>query len=122
MEAVSVVRLSLSVEIFRILVYFVQSDLICFSNSVTFSYLKIHFILFQVYLSLCCASIAAAVAAAAYLHPLWKIVGHLITFVCLGCSIWHLCVPSKEEVHPRELSSKLPFFYLLFLIGIVKLQ
>ncbi|KAK4802136.1 hypothetical protein SAY86_000339 [Trapa natans] len=49
----------------------------------------------QVYLSLCCALVAAATGS--YLHLLWNIGGFLTTVACLGCMIWLLSTPPYEE-------------------------
>lgn len=49
----------------------------------------------QVYLSLCCALIAAA--AGAYLHILWNIGGFLTTLASLGSIFWLLSVPPYNE-------------------------
>ncbi|KAK4742042.1 hypothetical protein SAY87_000043 [Trapa incisa] len=49
----------------------------------------------QVYLSLCCALVAAATGA--YLHLLWNIGGFLTTVACLGCTIWLLSTPPYDE-------------------------
>ncbi|CAA3023005.1 bax inhibitor 1-like [Olea europaea subsp. europaea] len=49
----------------------------------------------QVYLSLCCALIAAAVGA--YIHILWNIGGLLTTLASVGSIFWLLSVPPYEE-------------------------
>ncbi|EEF30605.1 bax inhibitor 1 [Ricinus communis] len=49
----------------------------------------------QVYLTLCCALVAAA--AGAYLHILWNIGGLLTTFACIGCMAWLLSLPPYQE-------------------------
>ncbi|KAH7834791.1 hypothetical protein Vadar_019759 [Vaccinium darrowii] len=49
----------------------------------------------QVYLSLCCALIAAAVGS--YLHILWNIGGLLTTLACMGSIVWLLSTPPYEE-------------------------
>lgn len=72
-------------------------------------------ILFQVYVSLCCAYIAAETAA--YLHHLGKIAVLLTSFICLGCLAWLFYTPSYEKVHPKELSSELCFLLIIFSLG-----
>lgn len=49
----------------------------------------------QVYLSLCCALISAAVGS--YLHILWNIGGLLTTLACMGSIVWLLSTPPYEE-------------------------
>ncbi|XP_010531677.1 PREDICTED: bax inhibitor 1 isoform X4 [Tarenaya hassleriana] len=49
----------------------------------------------QVYLTLCCALVAAAIGA--YLHLLWNVGGLLTMFGCLGSMIWLLSTPPFEE-------------------------
>ncbi|KAJ7944682.1 Bax inhibitor 1 [Quillaja saponaria] len=49
----------------------------------------------QVYLTLCCTLIAAAVGV--YLHLLWNIGGLLTTVACMGSIVWLLSAPAYEE-------------------------
>ncbi|KAE9596750.1 hypothetical protein Lal_00007683 [Lupinus albus] len=49
----------------------------------------------QVYFTLCCAVVAAAVGA--YLHVLWNIGGFLTTVGCVGSMIWLLSTSPHEE-------------------------
>ncbi|KAL6503217.1 Bax inhibitor 1 [Orobanche hederae] len=49
----------------------------------------------QVYLSLCCALLASAVGV--YLHILWNLGGILTSLGCMGCIIWLLATPSRQE-------------------------
>ncbi|XP_057758549.1 bax inhibitor 1-like [Arachis stenosperma] len=48
-----------------------------------------------VYITLCCAVVAAAVGA--YLHVLWNIGGFLTSVGCMGAMIWLLSTPPSEE-------------------------
>ncbi|KAL6496200.1 Bax inhibitor 1 [Orobanche gracilis] len=48
-----------------------------------------------VYLSLCCALVASAVGV--YLHILWNLGGILTSLGCMGCIIWLLATPSRQE-------------------------
>ncbi|KAL1316064.1 bax inhibitor 1-like [Arachis hypogaea] len=48
-----------------------------------------------VYITLCCAVVAAAVGA--YLHVLWNIGGFLTSAGCMGTMIWLLSTPPSEE-------------------------
>ncbi|KAI3674317.1 hypothetical protein L2E82_52414 [Cichorium intybus] len=54
----------------------------------------------QVYVSVCCVHMAAAVGA--YLHIVWNIGGLLTTFATLGCMAWLLAIPPYEE--PKRVS------------------
>ncbi|MED6193879.1 Bax inhibitor 1 [Stylosanthes scabra] len=49
----------------------------------------------RVYLTLCCAVVAAAVGA--YLHVLWNIGGFLTSGGCMGTMIWLLSTPPSQE-------------------------
>lgn len=80
--------------------------LFCFSLSDVVFFVK-------VYLSLCCALVAAATGA--YLHLLWNIGGFLTTVACLGCMIWLLSTPPYEVVHQRSLLNVV----FLFLVRVI---
>lgn len=80
-----------------------------FLVQVNFTSLFEFVVVLQVYLSLCCALIAAAVGS--YLHILWNIGGLLTTLAGMGSIVWLLSTPPYEEVR----------HWFLFLLHLVTL-